>query len=73
MHFMYAAVVCSQLSQVISEMYIFNWMPTIRTLFVKVNSVRTCGYSSKPKRVGAETSLENTGLCYSGPISCYHV
>jgi len=20
-----------------------------------------------------ETSLENTGLCYSGPISCYHV
>jgi len=39
MHFTYAVVVCSRLSQVISELYIFNWMPTIRALFVNVNSV----------------------------------
>lgn len=51
MRFRYAAVVCSQLPQVSSEMCIFNWMPTIRTLFVNVNSVRTRVCSSKPKRV----------------------
>jgi hypothetical protein len=47
-------------------------MPAIRTLSVNENGVRTRDYSSKPKRVRTETSLENTGLCYSGPISCYH-
>lgn len=38
-----------------------------------MSNVRTRVYSSKPKTVRTETSLENTGLCYSGPISCYHV
>jgi hypothetical protein len=61
----------SYLKSVLRYTFLTGCLPSGQ--FLCVNNVMNRSYSSKPKRVRAETSLENTGLCYSGPISCYRV